>query len=360
MIRAMANHGRPRAGRASKTAVRPGLLALLALLLAPGLLGGCGEADVGGAGELLPVGGGGAGDHLVLTGTPYEMGWWHGRLLRDRIRALHEDWQRRVFALDGDLLSPATKARRAAALALVEPVLEKHLPEDVRREYDGLAAGCGLPVRTLVLTEMLTDVLRFTEPTPRLLVGAHLRDRNRVLLVPDGPWRDLLADEWVWITRRPTGSARGTTVLAWPGSLGAVLAARADGVLALATAASVDPGREGLAGVPFRVSLRRAVERGADPAAVLAALARTTAHGALALDLAKDAGLSQLVALVGDDPVTLPPGQDDEGRGTWHRRYPMEAPAQFGADWRDGALRVSTWESGPGLAPRRVGEIRVP
>src|SRR5688572_24133139 len=90
----------------------------LAALLACAALGGCGEPDVGGSGRLERVEGGGAGDHLILEGTPYQMGWWHGHLLKDRIRALHEEWQRQAFALDGDLMSADTQARRKAALAL--------------------------------------------------------------------------------------------------------------------------------------------------------------------------------------------------------------------------------------------------
>jgi hypothetical protein len=333
------------------------LLALPALSAA-----GCADPGVGGSGELVRAAGGGAGDHLTLAGTPYEMGWWHGHLLKDRIRALHEEWQKQAFALDGDLLSSATKERRAAALALVDPVLQKHLPEEVRREYEGLAAGCGLPVRTLLLTEMLTDILRFTEKAPRLLTGRDVRRRpdEGVLLALDGPWQNLLAPHWTWITRKPTSGTRGTTVLTWPGSLGASLAARADGLVALEREEAMEAGRESLAAAPFRVSLRRALERSDDPAALLGALARTTAHQVLAVDLAKDVGLRQRIAMAGEEPTDAPapppmdPSDSMSGLAALHREL-VCATGCFGARRRDEATWV-TWQTG--ATPER--SLRVP
>jgi hypothetical protein len=284
------------------------------------------------------------------------MGWWHGHLLKDRIRALHEEWQRRAFALDGDLESGATKARRSAALALVEPVLQRHLPEEVRREYEGLAAGCGLPVRTLLLTEMLTDVLRFTEKAPRLLSATCARSAegavSNVNSSWSNPWAGLLAPHWTWITRRGAPGARGTTVLAWPGSLGGVLAARADGLVALAGEADVDVARQGLAGPPFRVSLRRAHERADTPDALLAALARTTAHHVLAVDLARGSAKSQEVAFTGEDPVDVPPPpppRDELVTGPQ-----MCAAGCVRAQHKDGATWLAWLDEGGGDAVLRV------
>jgi hypothetical protein len=323
-----------------------------AFLVLPALsAGGCADPGVGGAGELVRAAGGGPGDHLILAGTPYEMGWWHGHLLKDRIRALHEEWQKQAFALDGDLLSPATKERRAAALALVEPVLQKHLPEEVRREYDGLAAGCGLPVRTLLLTEMITDILRFTEREPRLLTGHDVRTGQDVgvRLRFDGPWQRLLAPQWTWITRK-TPSGRATTALTWPGSLGASLAARADGLVALEREEAIESGREGLAGTPFRVSLRRGMERADGPATLLAALARTTARQVLAVDLAKDTGLRQRIAMAGDEPTEAPlppPAAPDDsmpGLKALHWDLMCATSGCFGAHLKDGATWV-TWQT---------------
>jgi hypothetical protein len=284
------------------------------------------------------------------------MGWWHGHLLKDKIRALHEVWQRQAFAEGGDLASPAAQERRTAALALVEPVLERHLPEDARREYDGLAAGCGLPVRTLLLTEMLTDILRFTDKEPRLLSGNFERKKHEMRLARTGPWEPLLAPQWLWITRRSAATSRGITVLTWPGSLGCVLGARGDGLAALAYEVPLESERQGLRGVPFRVSLRRALERALDPRSLLAALSNTTAHNAVAVDFARGIGLGRLVELTGEDwgvelsaPEAGDPAREDE---TWRRQNPTD----FRVTWRDGAVWMSLTSGG---VPKGR-EIRVP
>jgi hypothetical protein len=280
----------------------------LTALLGVAALGGCGRPDVGGSGRLERVEGGGAGDHLILEGTPYEMGWWHGRLLKDRIRALHEEWQRQAFALDGDLMSEATQARRKAALALVEPVLQNHLPEAVRQEYQGLSDACGLPVRTLLLTEMITDILRFTEKEPRLLGGSLRVGSAGFTLWPDGSWARLLVSRWIWITRRRSDGP-SASVLTWPGGLGAVLSARSDGIVAAAVEHRMDAGREGLAGMPFGLSLRHAGERAVSPDALLGTLSRTTGHEVLSMAMFKGVGQRQLLALTPDEaqPAAIEP-----------------------------------------------------
>lgn len=318
----------------------------IAAIVALAALGGCGEPAVGGSGLLAAVEGGGAGDHLTLAGTPYEMGWWHGHLLRDPIRALHEEWQRRAFALDGDLTSAATQARRQAALSLVDPVLAKHLPEAVRQELQGLSDACGLPVRTLLLTEMLTDILRFTEDPARVLLG---NDQwgpavEGARLVPLGPWAELLADRWLWVTRRGADGP-AVTVLTWPGGLGGVLAVRADGALLLAPEVPPLPGREGLAGVPFRISVRLAGALGGPPATRLGALARTTGHLVLAADLALGVGVRQLVASTGDDPRDAAPHETPTGGAdapAWRLMHDAWMSAR-----RSAPLVFRVWRAGP-------------
>jgi hypothetical protein len=334
----------------------------LSVLLACTALGGCGEPDVGGSGRLERVEGGGAGDHLILEGTPYEMGWWHGHLLKDRIRALHEEWQREAFALDGDLMSADTQARRKAALALVEPVLQNHLPEAVRQEYQGLSDACGLPVRTLLLTEMITDILRFTEKEPRLLTGRIARgtEREGVALAVGGPWEGLLAPQWLWIRRKGGGGTK--TVLTWPGGLGGVLAVlHDDPVVAVATERAMDRGREGLAGVPFRISLR--LSAAAHLGRFLEQLSRTTGHDVLAVKLPGGPGIQRLVASTPDDAVPVPPADAPDASGglqpssaAW-RSVTSAASSLFWVEVERGAARLA-WSIREGGQDRFQGWIR--
>lgn len=285
----------------------PRLLPLLAGLLLTLTGPGCGGPSVGGSGTLRATGEGGPGDHLVLAGTPYEQGWWHGHVLRPRILALHEAWQRAAFAEDGDLASPDSQERRRLALLLVDPVLPL-LPESVRRELEGLSDGSGLPVRTLLLTELLTDVLRFTEDEPRLLGGLvmHDLDEHAVLLGLHGPFAALVEPALLWITRPAAAGQPPVTVLAWPGSLGALVAGRSDGLAAALAEAPRKKEEQVLRGVPMKIALRLAAERAVSAATLLALLPRTTGHDVVAWDLREPRGLEQQVAHVGGEPHAWP------------------------------------------------------
>ncbi len=295
---------RPLPGRRRAPVARISLAAL-------GLLAACGGPAVGGSGALHGVPGGGPA-HLMLEGTPYEQGWWQGRLLKDRIQALHEAWQRAAFAADGDLGSETTRERRRAALVLVDPVLAR-LPEALRQELEGLSQGCALPVRTLLLTELLTDVLRFTEDAPRLLQGAVGRAgaHGLALRLADGPWRALVEPALTWVTRRSRDGSPSLTLLAVPGSLGGLLCARGDGLAAAALEAPLPREEQLLGDLPFGASLRLALAGAADAEAVWSRLVRSTGHDVTVLDLARGMGRSQRWAHVpGEpaDPVELPQG----------------------------------------------------
>lgn len=329
-----------------------GALLLLASLLASA---GCGRPQPEGEGWLLP-GAQGAPDHLVLLGTPREQGAWQAWLLGPRVAAFHEAWQRALLAADGDLLSPATRARRADLLRLLEPA-RAGLPERVRDELASLSIGSGLPEPTLLLSELLTDLLRYaTTPAP-VVEGRLARTApGEAWLSLTGPLAEVLRPHLVWITRRATAGEPGVTVLAWPGSLGALAAVRPDGLALLAHEVPLEAGRQVLKGVPFDLSLRLALERApgrgeqavrarlpgplAGPGAaqaLLAALTPSTAHRVLALDLAGATGREALLALVGEDAADAPLAPS-----------PPPRPAH-GVRWQDGT--VHTLYAAPGASP---------
>jgi hypothetical protein len=273
------------------------------VLLAGVLLLGCGGKDTPAAGRLEVAG---TRAHLIVEGTPREQGLAQGRLLRNRIHAFHEAWHKALLAPGGDLLAPAVQERKRGLLALLGPA-RRHLPESARQELAGLAEGCGLPEPTLLLSEMLTDLLRFSEPPSPLVAGRVERSGEaKAWLTLEGPLAPLLRERLVWITRRASADVPAVTVLTWPGSLGGLLAARADGLALLALEEALEPGRQGLAGVPFDLSLRLAAERATDAQDALGLLSTTTAHRVVALDLARRTGLEALVALTGEDAVESP------------------------------------------------------
>jgi hypothetical protein len=289
---------------------RPRRAAWLAALL----LAACGGPVWTPTGTLS--GGPGERAHLVLEGTPHQQGRAQGELLRARIHAFHEAYQRALLAPDGNLLSPASRARRKELLGLLEPA-RRALPEAALQELEGIAEGSELPLATLLLSEMLTDLLRFQSPPGPLLEG-ELRVSpaapDGLELRLSGPLAEVVRPHLLWITRPARGQRPAVTVLAWPGSLGGLLAARADGLALLAVETPLEVGRQALAGVPFDLSLRLAAERAADVLEAHALLARTTAHRVLLAggpDLR--AARTALCALAGEDlePVQAPQGQDD-------------------------------------------------
>jgi hypothetical protein len=212
------------------------------------------------------------------------MGWWQGRLLRDRIRALHPVWQERALrtASGG---SPARAARLRDWLRLYTSKTLALLPERVRQELDGLAEATGLGAEELLLTDVLRDALRFHEGPPQLLGGDLGASGDGAALdwSPSGPDAVTLEAERVLVERRPEGGSP-TLVLAWPGSLGGLAGFGARGV---ALASSEVPGpeqRHSLKGVPFGVSLRLALEEAPDARDAVERLSRTTSHRVVAVE----------------------------------------------------------------------------
>ena len=292
----------------------PALSALRVLLAGPLvvlLLAACGARAEPVTGTLNEDPEGGR-SHLVLQGTPRQMGFAQGRLLRARIHAFHEAWQKALLAQDGDLLSPQTRARRRDLTTLLEPA-RRSLPEAALQELEGLAEGSGLPLTTLLLSEMLTDFLRFQTPPGALLEGSlslsPLDGRSPVLRL-QGPLADLVRPQLLWITRPARPGGLPVTVLAWPGSLGGLVAVRSDGLVLMAVEQPLEIGRQGLAGVPFDLSLRLAAERAADARAARALLSGTTAHRVLLADLGSGHVDCTLCALAGEDQAPLEEGAD--------------------------------------------------
>jgi hypothetical protein len=290
------------------------------------LLAACGEPETGGAGRL-------EGAHLVVEGSPFEMGAWQGRLLRDRIERFHADWQERAFreAAGGD----ATRARRLRewCLLYVDRTLPL-LPERVRQELDGLSKASGVPGRTLVLTDVMRDGLRYHQGPPRLWSGdlGVAGDGTSLAWSPSGPDAGLLERERLLVERRPDGGTP-TVVLAWPGSLGGLAGASAAGVALAATEVPAPDQRHSLNGVPFPVSLRLALEEARDARAALERLSRTTSHRVVAAEPGARRALSarvDAVELATDESLPAPP----EG-----------APVR--AVWEGSAFSLGAWTAGP-------------
>ena len=249
---------------------------LPAALCAALLLMACGEVrPPGGAGRLDRRAG--VPDRLVVEGSPYEMGWWHGHLLGDRIRA-------RAQAAAG--AGPHARGDAARALAehvdlCVDQALHR-LSERLIQELEGMSAATGLAAEALIRPEVAADALRM-KLEPPLVEGAAAvaRDRGgyqaRLLLTGEGA--PAFAREALLIHRKPAGHPE-TVLLARPGSLGGWAAVSSDGRgYVLAEVAIRDKRRLGFGGGrPCPISAREALEGSRDAEGLMAELTGTMGH----------------------------------------------------------------------------------
>ncbi|MDJ0522430.1 MAG: hypothetical protein QNJ90_10210 [Planctomycetota bacterium] len=261
--------------------MRRGLLVLLpALILA---LGACGDRRIrGGFGRLDERAG--LPDRLVLEGTPYEMGFWHGYLLKDRILKLRhagvETLLRRMgFRLDapGGVLP---SVRQHLDLC-VDQTLHR-LSERVLQELEGMAAATGLEPEELIRLDVARDALRM-KGLEAGLPGAAGLGRSEAGFEAAGFWGGAdaawLVEHALVIHRKPVGE-RESAALGWPGSVGAVAAAAAGGRGYLAAEVEMrDKRRLGFGGGrPFLIAAREALHTSPDAEDLLAAATATMGH----------------------------------------------------------------------------------
>lgn len=260
-----------------------------AVLLAPALLLlGCGDRPPGGRGLLHPATATGAAGHLVVEGTPYEMGWWQGHLLREPIARLHAAWLSVLLAATAGDADGAAAAALSERLDLYVDQTRHRLPERLLQELEGLSAGCGLPADELLRTEVMRDALRMEGMSARLpgaLAVARTAQGLEARAWWAGPELGLLAAHWLLIERRPTQGGASLS-LAWPGSLGGLAVVRPDGRAGLSMEIEIpERARQGFgSGWPFSVALRVSVEEAASLAEQLTRSRGTVGHGLLALD----------------------------------------------------------------------------
>ncbi len=96
------------------------------------------------------------GDNLVLhvAGTPYEMGFQHGTLLKEQVAGLTKRVQF-MLAIEGardPKNNPMKRLKEAYERCL------PHIPPDILEELRGLAEGSGLPLETVRIANMIPEL----------------------------------------------------------------------------------------------------------------------------------------------------------------------------------------------------------
>ncbi|TKJ30997.1 MAG: hypothetical protein CEE40_02785 [Chloroflexi bacterium B3_Chlor] len=133
---------------------------------------------------------------LRLTGTPYDMGYQHGVLLRHEIRAGLQDQVFERLMLQGQVshLLLLHHARR----------LETYLPSEYRDEMRGLADGAGLSYSDVLLLNSYHDLI--CEPTPRRGLQELFFSLYPLFIPQMGP-RAVLSSAPATVERDSTGNA---------------------------------------------------------------------------------------------------------------------------------------------------------
>ncbi len=93
---------------------------------------------------------------LHLKGSPYEMGYQHGALLRDKARATADGFDSLI-----ELAAKDTGVPRFVfdlTLDVVYSLCEKHIPERYRREMEGLADGAGVDLKLVRRAHVISVV----------------------------------------------------------------------------------------------------------------------------------------------------------------------------------------------------------
>ena len=109
-----------------------------------------------GAGFLEEVNGGRV---LHLKGTPYEMGYQHGALLKEDIRELvHFLFEVKAKDLKVDLGSLQLSPNPKVLIATIAEMQKKFVPQRFYEELQGLADGSGLPLKDVVVANFIPEL----------------------------------------------------------------------------------------------------------------------------------------------------------------------------------------------------------
>ncbi len=188
---------------------------------------------------------------LHLEGTPEEMGDQHGTLLGEAVRALVRDYLPGI--LRGDRVEALAKAR----------LLEKSIPERLRREMAALAKAAKVPYDDILLGSVVVELFGLNQCSGAAASGpATAGGRTVVGRNLEWPDRGVLGRYGLLLAVRPEGK-RPFLSVGFPAFTGVVTGMNGDGVFAAELVVMNAPplDREAaLAGVPYPVLQRTLLE----------------------------------------------------------------------------------------------------
>jgi hypothetical protein len=196
---------------------------------------------------------------LHVEGTPYEMGYQHGTLLKNEIRELvrflfdvkaKEIGEELKLQLAGLELKPDARA----IIRTIAKIQRKYVPDRFYKEMQGLADGCGLPLDDVVCANFIPELFHCSGFA---LAGSATRNGNIYhgrILDYGTDWR--LQDAAVLVVAKPEGRIPFANVT-YAGFIGSVTGINAERI------SLGEMGGRGLGhwqGVPMALLMRIALE----------------------------------------------------------------------------------------------------
>jgi hypothetical protein len=234
-----------------------------------------------------------------ISGSPYECGFQHGRLLRDGIHRLRETFYRDMVYFRGRTWGLALQA----VMAPIVLIMQRHIPRDLRLEMRGVADGAGVRYWDILTFNCFDDLMHSLSLIPmavakvpfvrqrfacssfallsertsqgRLLHGRNLDYEVAECLSADGAVTRVLMENVAVFECRPDDGLAFLSV-GWPGVIGVVTSINQGG-LSLACLTSTLSG-ETPNGIPLPLLYRQITQHATtlDEAQRLIQLARIT------------------------------------------------------------------------------------
>jgi isopenicillin-N N-acyltransferase-like protein len=225
---------------------------------------------------------------LYVSGTPYEMGYEHGRLLAEQVRGTIRDVQ------DGADKFLPKELRNSKLIShrdkdeIIDELLDRawhmmarYTPREDIEEMAGLAAGSGIPLDKIHRMHAIPDVGE-TSCSGLVAKGSATRDGHvyQLRILDYGANFNLQRRPLITVYRPTTESANAYVTIGWVGFVGAISGVNEKGV-ALSEMGFGNPPGETLAGTPMPFLLKnvlRYADTAGEGAAVIRAAHRTNSY----------------------------------------------------------------------------------
>ena len=225
---------------------------------------------------------------LYVSGTPYEMGYEHGRLLAEQIRGTMRDVEAGADKFLPKQLRDSKLITRRDEDGIIDELLDRawhmlarYAPKEDLEEMAGLAAGSGISLSRIHRMHAIPDVGE-TSCSGLVARGGATRDGHvyQLRILDYGANFNLQRRPLITVYRPTTENANAYVTIGWVGFVGAVSGVNEKGV-ALSEMGFGNPPGETLAGTPMPFLLKnvlRYADAAEDAAAIIRAARRTNSY----------------------------------------------------------------------------------